>query len=166
VTVRSYRDTKRTSAAGFTLIELLVTLLILGILASAAVPMAQLAFKRHKEEDLRRALYTIRDAIDAYKKAVDEGHIEKDPLASGYPPNLDILVKGVVDAADPDSKKMFFLRRVPTDPLNTDGEEGNTSWGKRSYESEADHPAEGADVYDVFSQSTGVGLNGVPYKDW
>jgi general secretion pathway protein G len=153
-------------ALGFTLIELVVTLVILGILASAAVPMAQLAFKRHKEEELRRALYTLRDAIDAYKKAVDEGHVEKDPSASGYPSNLEILVKGVVDVTDPAGRKMFFLRRVPTDPLNTDGEEGDSSWSKRSYASEADHPKEGADVYDIFSQSDDVGLNGVPYKDW
>ena len=157
---------KRAHEAGFTLIELVVTLFILGILASAAVPMAELAFKRHKEEEFRRALLTIRDAIDAYKKANDEGHIAKDPLDSGYPPSLEILVKGVVDATDPAGRKLFFLRRVPTDPLNADAGDGGSSWGKRSYASEADNPKEGADVYDVFSQSSDVGLNGVPYRDW
>lgn len=155
-----------TRVTGFTLIELVVTLVILGILASAAVPMAQLAFRRHKEEELHRALYTIRDAIDAYKKAADEGHVAKDPSASGYPPTLAILVTGVVDATDPAGRKMFFLRRVPTDPLNTDGEVGDRSWSKRSYASEADYPREGDDVYDIFSPSNDVGLNGVPYKDW
>jgi general secretion pathway protein G len=160
------RRSKMTTMSGFTLIELVVTLVILGILASAAAPMAQVAFKRHKEEELRRALYTIRDAIDAYKKAYDEGHVAKDPSASGYPANLEILVKGVVDATDPAARKMFFLRRVPTDPLNADGEEGEISWRKRSYASEADQPREGNDVYDIFSKSRNVGLNSIPYKDW
>jgi general secretion pathway protein G len=157
---------EQTPEAGFTLIELVVTLFILGILASAAVPMAQLAFKRHKEEELRRALYAIRDAIDAYKKAVDEGHIAKGPDETGYPATLGILVKGVVDATDPQGRKMFFLRRVPADPLNAEGGDGESGWGKRSYASEADDPREGADVYDVYSQSSDVGLNGVPYRDW
>jgi general secretion pathway protein G len=152
--------------AGFTLIELVVTLVILGILASAAVPMAQLAFKRHKEEDLRRALFTIRDAIDSYKKAGDEGHIARDPLASGYPPSLDILVKGVVDATDPAGRKLFFLRRVPTDPLSADEGAGESSWGRRSYASEPDNPKEGDDVYDIYSQSRDVGLNEIPYRNW
>jgi general secretion pathway protein G len=156
----------KTTSAGFTLIELVVTLFILGILASAAVPMAQLAFKRHKEEELRRALYTIRDAIDAYKKACDEGHIEKAPVDSGYPPDLQILVKGIVDATDPSGRKMYFLRRIPADPLNASVDEAERSWGKRSYASEADDPKEGADVYDIYSQSGEVGLNGIPYKDW
>jgi len=148
------------------LIELVVTLVILGILASAAVPMAQLAFKRHKEEDLRRALFTIRDAIDAYKKAGDEGHVARDPLASGYPPSLDILVKGVVDATDPAGRKLFFLRRVPTDPLSANQGAGESSWGKRSYASEPDNPREGDDVYDIYSQSRDVGLNDIPYRNW
>jgi general secretion pathway protein G len=157
---------KQARKAGFTLIELVVTLFILAILASAAVPMAELAFKRHKEEEFRRALLTIRDAVDAYKKANDEGHIAKDPLESGYPPSLEILVKGVVDATDSAGRKLFFLRRVPTDPLSPDAAAGESSWGKRRYASEADNPKEGADVYDVFSQSSDVGLNGVPYRDW
>ena len=158
---------RRRSTNGFTLIELLVTLFILAILASAALPMAQLAFKRHKEEELRRALVTIRDALDAYKKACDEGHVLKSPEDSGYPSSLEVLVKGVADATSPTHKKMFFLRRVPPDPLLSESHNADeNTWGLRSYNSEADDPKAGEDVYDVYSQSSDVGLNGIPYRQW
>jgi general secretion pathway protein G len=157
----------RHSIYGFTLIELMVTLFILAILASAAVPMAKLAFKRHKEEELRSALTTIRGALDAYKKACDEGHILTSPQDSGYPPSLTILVKGVPDALSPTARKMFFLRRVPIDPLATDANESDeNTWGTRSYDSEADDPKAGVDIYDVYSQSSDIGLNGIPYRQW
>lgn len=157
----------QTADRGFTLIELMVTLLILALLASAAVPMAQIAFKRHKEEDLRHALTTIRDALDSYKKAGDNGHIEKDALDSGYPPTLSVLVTGVIDVTSPAPKKLYFLRRIPRDPFATDSDESNEStWGKRSYESEADDPKEGVDIYDIYSRSSDVGLNGIPYREW
>ncbi len=153
--------------SGFTLIELLVTLLVLGVLSSAAVQMVQLAFKRHKEEELRRDLTTIRDAIDAYKKAADEKRIATSPLDSGYPPDLRTLVVGVVDATSPDEKKIYFLRRIPADPMATsEGSAPEDSWGKRSYVSEPTDPQEGSDVYDVYSKSAGIGLNGVAYRDW
>lgn len=155
------------SERGFTLIELMVTLLILALLASAAVPMTQLAFKRHKEEELRRALMTIRDALDNYKKATEEGRIDKGASDSGYPANLGILVTGVVDVSSPASKKLYFLRRIPRDPFATDPDDSNdTTWGKRSYASEADDPKEGIDVYDIYSRSSDVGTNGIPYREW
>jgi general secretion pathway protein G len=164
-TVRDPRHCRATK--GFTLIELVVTLFILGILASAAFPLTQLAFRRHKEEQLRHSLSTIRDAIDAYKKASAEGHIAIGPLDSGYPPNLAILVTGVVDATSATGRRIYFLRRVPGDPMSDDdGESGEASWGKRSYESDADNPREGADIYDIYSQSSEVGLNGISYREW
>lgn len=155
------------SDRGFTLIELMVTLLILALLASTAVPMTQIAFKRHKEEELRRALVTIRDALDNYKKATDEGRIDKGASDSGYPAALGMLVTGVVDTTSPAPKKLYFLRRIPRDPFATDPDDSNdTTWGKRSYESEADDPKEGVDIYDIYSRSSDVGLNGIPYREW
>lgn len=154
-------------ARGFTLIELLVTLAILGLLSALVIPTAQVVVQRRQEQDLRDALHQIRDGIDAYKQAYDQGRITKSLASTGYPKTLDILVAGVPDLQNPKHTKIFFLRRVPRDPFNADTSVSEAqSWGKRSYASEADEPREGEDVYDVFSLSDKEGLNGVPYKKW
>lgn len=163
-----------TCCKGFSLIELLVTVVIVSILASGALPMFQLSVQRAKEVELRNSLRQIREAIDAYKAAFDQGRISKTGteiqlgvIQNGYPPNLTVLAEGVVDASSPKKTKIKFLRRIPRDPMaeNSDVPAAET-WGTRTYESSADDPKEGEDVYDVYSKSTQIGINGVPYKQW
>ena len=153
-------------ARGFTLVELMVTVAIVSLLASLALPVAQLALQRGKEAELRAALREIRNALDAYKAASDEGRIARLAGQSGFPLRLEQLVEGVEDARSPTKAKIYFLRRLPRDPFADAGAPAASSWLKRSYLSPPDDPAEGADVFDVISRSAGVGLNGVPYRQW
>lgn len=156
------------SVGGFTFIEMAVTAAIVALLATLALPMAELAVKREHEQELRVALRQIRTALDAYKEAVDEGKVASEADKSGYPPDLNVLVDGVVDQSSPNaSRKIYFLRRIPRDPMCLDQAKSNVeTWGIRSYESGPDAPEEGDDVYDVYSLSTDTGMNGIPYKDW
>jgi general secretion pathway protein G len=153
---------------GFTLVELVVTVAIVALLSTLALPMAEVAVKRYKENELRSALREIRTALDAYKQAVEEGRIAHSLQVSGYPASLNVLVEGVPDAGSPDQKKRLrFLRRIPRDPLFSDPTRPDEeTWGKRSYASSPDAADEGEDVFDVYSFATGTGLNGIPYRNW
>lgn len=152
---------------GFTLIEMLVTVTIVALLSSISFPLLEMAERRSNERELRAALRQIRTALDNYKQAVDDGRIVEPTKGSGYPPNLDVLVAGVIDARSPNKdKKIYFLRRIPPDPMVPLSPGARPEWGMRSYTSSAADPQPGIDVFDVYSRSQGIGLNGIPYKEW
>ena len=146
------------TARGFTLIEMLITVVLVGILASVVVPLTEMSVRRGKEQELRAALREIRGAIDAYKRAGDEGRIYRSATTTGYPATLDVLVEGAQDMKDPGRRKIYFLRRVPRDPMNPDLKLAPTAtWGKRLLcERSGSDPKEGDDVYDcLFDKSAG-----------
>lgn len=165
----------RTRKRGFTLVEMIVTMAILSVLAWSALPLVKIAVQREREVELRRSLRLIRDAIDAYKKLSDEKKIEVEEDTEGYPPTLEVLVKGVELQAGADqtggkpsggkskSKKVVkFLRRIPRDPM-TD----SLDWGLRSYQDASDSDKWGEEnVYDVYTKSQAKALDGTRYRDW
>jgi general secretion pathway protein G len=143
---------------GFTLIELVVATMILIILTTLAVPLARVTIKRQREKDLRIALWQMRDAIDRYKDAADKNAFQTKVGSENYPPDLDTLVKGV----DVQGKKLKFLRRIPIDPMT-----GGTDWGLHSMQDDPTSDSwDGNDVFDVFTKSTDIALDGTKYRDW
>ncbi len=138
--------------------ELIVATAILVILTSLAIPMARIGIKRERERELRHDLWEMRDAIDRYKDAADRGAFQIKVGSEGYPPDLETLVSGV----DVGGKKVRFLRRIPIDPMT-----GNNEWGTRSMQDDPDSDSSGGDnVFDVYTKSTGTGLDGTEYKSW
>ena len=143
---------------GLTLVELIITVAILGILASAAIPVARFQVKRQNERILRYDLWTMRDAIDRYKDAADKGAFMTKVGSQNYPPDLETLVNGV----DVQGKKLKFLRRIPVDPMT-----GKAEWGLRSNEDDPDSTSYGGQsVFDVYSKSQGTALDGTKYAMW
>jgi general secretion pathway protein G len=154
---------------GFTLVEMVVTLTILSILAWSALPLTKISIQREHEVELRRNLRLIREAIDAYKKLSDDKKIEVKEDTEGYPPTLEVLVKGVelqeqeqTEGKTKGKKIVKFLRRIPTDPMT-----GTTDWGLRSYQDRSDSDKWGEEnVYDVYTKSQATALDGTRYRDW
>ncbi len=155
---RKRRNAVRPGEAGMTLIELIIVVTMLGILATAAVPVAKFQVKRTKERELRRDLWEMRAAIDAYKDAADKGGIQTKADSNNYPPDLQTLVDGV----DISSKHVRFLRRIPVDPMTNSNE-----WGLRSNQDDTDSDSFGGqNVFDVYTKSQGTSLNGEKYSTW
>ena len=151
---------------GLTLIELIIAMAIMAILAAVALPMAEVTVTRTKELELRRSLRIVRSAIDEYKSDYERAVTEKKIFAtlgdSGYPKSLEMLVEGS-DWGGLFDHKRKYLRRIPKDPFDRFDE----GWGLRSYKDEPDSTVWGGeDVYDVYSQSDDIALDGSTYRDW
>lgn len=152
---------------GFTLVEMMVTLSLLACLTAAALPLVEKYGQRQKEDELRLALRQIREALDRYQQAGVDGRIEKDADTLGYPKNLHVLVEGVSDKKSPNRRKIYFLRRIPRDPMcDCVGTPDAETWLTRSSTAPPGDFSGGQDVYDVASSSRATGLNGVPYAQW
>jgi general secretion pathway protein G len=189
----SHRREQGSIQAGMTLLELIIACGILLVLSSAALPMAKVTVKRQRETELRRSLREMRDAIDRYKNDADKNLIRTEVGSQNYPPDLDTLVSGVavslggtaqigVSAAalatasgtaqggglsSPTSTtelptKVRYLRKIPVDPTT-----GKAEWGLRSIQDDPDsHSWGGHNVFDVYSLSTDMAMDGTNYGDW
>ena len=154
------------NSSGMTLLELIIAVGILVILAGAALPLTRVTLKREREAELHRDLREMRNAIDNYKDQADKGLIRVEVGTEGYPPDLDTLVKGVqLGGNTPGGQAtgtVRFLRRIPEDPMT-----GKTDWGQRAVRDAPDSTSWGGkNVFDVYSVSQGIALNGTKYSDW
>lgn len=152
--------------AGLTFIELVLAMAILAVLAAVTLPLSEIAVKRSKEVELKRALREIRTAIDAYhddwSRAVRENKYIPSIDETGYPEELEDLVTGH-DWGGLYPHKRKYLRRIPRDPFDR----YDAGWGLRAYKDEPDSTVYGGgDIYDVFSLSSDIALDGTPYNTW
>lgn len=128
--------------------------------------MAEVTVTRTKELELRRALRDVRTAIDDYyndyQEAVKAKKIFATVDATGYPEELELLLEGN-DWGGLYPFKKKYLRRIPRDPFDKYGD----GWGFRSYSDEPDTTVWGGnDIYDIYTQSDDIALDGTYYRDW
>ena len=129
---------------------------LLELIIACTIAKHSIVYKR--EELLRYELRQMRDAIDRYKDLADANKIRVEVGSEGYPPDLETLVSGV----DVQGKKVRFLRRIPIDPMT-----GKPDWGMRSMQDDKDSQVWGGqNVFDVYTKSTGMALDGTKYADW
>lgn len=152
----------RCRQGGYTLTELVVVAVILTSLSTVLYPTAKFTVQRYKEEQLREALREMRNAIDEYKRYSDAQLLPIELGTDGYPSEIEQLLEvHQLVGQGPDTIKRF-LRRIPADPMT-----GETEWGTRSYQDDWDADSWGGEnVFDVYSLSEEVGLDGVPYGNW
>ena len=159
MTTKFHHEPGAKTTLGFTLIELIVATTILTILTFMALPLARITIQREKEKQLREALWEMRDAIDRYKADADKNAFQTKVDSQNYPPDLETLAKGVEAQG---GKKIRYLRSIPVDPMTK-----SKDWGLRSMQDDPDSDSWGGqNVFDVYTKSDGVGLDGTKYKDW
>jgi len=161
-----YRRLRGGDQRGLTLVEMVSVSAVLVVLASLTMPVANTMIKRQKELELRRALRTIRTAINRFQldtqryPGIRVKYLSR-ANEEGYPEELKWLVEGV-DIGDAAGNKLKYLRRLPRDPIT-----GSDEWGTRSSRDRPDSLfSDGVNIFDVYSKSDKIGLNGVPYKEW
>lgn len=146
---------------GFTFVELMAAITIILILSVMVLPFARTQVQREREVELRRDLRQMREAIDRYKDFSDRGMIPVKADTFGYPTDLKTLVEGV-PLKGAATAKYKFLRKIPLDPMT-----GSDDWGLRAMQDDSDSRSWGGqNVFDVYSKTQGMALDGTQYADW
>ena len=151
---------------GLTLVELTSVSAIIIIMASVTYPVANTMVKRQKEVELRRALRTIRAALDRFQVDAERfpgirvQYLDR-TNEEGYPEELEWLYEGV-DIGDAAGTTIKYLRRLPLDPIT-----GLAEWNTRSSRDDPESLfSDGINIFDVRSTSEKVGLDGTRYNTW
>ena len=175
---------------GLTLIELIVVIAIVGILASAVLPLSRMTVKRAQELELRSSLRVIRTAIDAFHRdclpavagtapvtvpgraavlAMAPSKLSSEYCRADqdyYPESLELLTQPL-NLANSADKTRKYLRRIPQDPMTPAVSDPSGNWGLRSYQDEPDsRDWGGGNVFDVYSKSEAVAIDGTKYNTW
>jgi general secretion pathway protein G len=129
----------RKQDAGFTLIELMIVMVIIGILATLAIPSYVSAIKHAREAVLKEDLHVLRAAIDSYTMDKQKA-----------PQSLDDLVTD------------GYLRVIPEDPMTHSKDTWVTDSSDAMYSLDETEPG----VNDVHSGSQDTGSDGQPYSTW
>jgi general secretion pathway protein G len=124
---------------GFTLVELMVVMLIIGVLATVAIPIFSASIQSAKEAALKEDLHVLRDAIDSYTMDKNKA-----------PQSLDDLVQN------------GYLKVIPEDPFT----HSRDTWVTASDDTYADLDQTEPGVNDVHSGSEEQGSDGQPYSTW
>jgi general secretion pathway protein G len=117
----------------------MIVMLIIGILASIAVPSYLASMKSAKEAVLKEDLHVMRDAIDSY--TMDKGKA---------PQSLDDLVQA------------GYLKSIPKDPMTASTDTWVTSTDDTLESIDQSEPG----INDVHSGSQEASSNGQLYSTW
>ena len=157
----------RRSESGFSVAELITVCVIIGVLASVALPVARFSLRRQKEIELRDRLRKITEAIDRYHDLMTlrQGPVQAAQMqalgSDGYPKDLEELLKGVTLS---DGRTVRLIReRDLIDPMT-----GRNEWITLSTTDDPDTSmTNGDNVFEVHSTSTALALDGkTRYNEW
>jgi general secretion pathway protein G len=130
---------RRNQDAGFTLMELMIVMMIIGVLATLAIPSFVGAVKSAREAVLKEDLRVMRSAIDAYTMDKQKA-----------PQSLDDLVQD------------GYLKVIPQDPMTKARDTWVTDTSDSLHTLDQTEPG----IDDVHSGSQETGADGQPYSTW